>query len=1608
MPYGITINGDLRGFYQYTTTGSSSITMDGQTIFFAPYEKGGIQDGIPLKVTDASDGGHTDTLFDTANLQPWFTNAFAYDPQDRLSGKDTVNDDGTSTKTVFDTGTEPWSSETSAFDAYQRLQSQRVVFDGGSQQVKQYDPNNTHPYTELDIDEDATGKPTAVQMKFDGQNSTADFSAVGQVLGSALGRALAPNNQFVQLAAGTVIGAIGQKLAQAFAASLTTNGATFDPATVFANFNVSLAGAGASSVASFLVAELGTALHLDGFGGQLFNASAGGFTGSVASQVATKMAQGASFDLAIGTINFADAAASAAYGVSALFGSFLAHEFVPAQTHEGAVAGQLFGAIGSAAGISAALSGALGTVLGFIVPGLGSLIGTILGTLIGDAFGNVPHPAAVDLLDQAGTLYAATHYQVSASDGGDYSTPDQLAVPALAIINAYLGAVKGAAFDHFKQVTLGYQANPVFYIDGVPGHPAIGEYLYPNAAVQAAALDVLQNTEVIGGDLLMKRAHQNSSSNHPQAPVVDPGSNGDPGATGSNTLASAAEQLAVMSGDLGVAQDYENYLNNREAINALMAANPNSAFTAGWIATFARVNELGLNHVNISDFLGGLVGYLDSVNKAGLGAVAANATVSHGGANDSVITVAIKTSNGVEVPGSLAAFADATTIASDATGQTVQFQFGGNLNAGGFQRLGAGAAAGNGVNDLWFGGDAGQTFSGSGGHDILAGGSGNDIIHGGDGWDFIQGGAGNDQLFGDAGNDILRGGAGNDRLDGGSGFDTAVYGGPVGSYTLVSYNGALGVLTHGTEGSDRLQGIENLQFTDTAIAAGAVAAFDGLAYIASYPDLITAYGLNPQSGFEHYVGSGFAEGRSISFDPLQYIASNADLITAFGLNPLAGEQHYIANGYYEHRQTTSFDPFEYIASNADLITAFGLNPLAGEQHYIANGYYEHRSTTSFDAVEYLASNPDLIAAFGLNPLPGEKHYITNGFNEHRPTASFDAMEYLASNPDLIQAGYTPASAAQQYVSAGYFQHRPTTSFDALEYMASNPGMIAAGWTPAIALQHYVNNGYFEHYPTTTFDAVEYLASNPDLIAAGFTPASALQHYVNHGYFENRPTTTFDALEYIASNPDLIAAGFTPASALQHYVSNGFFEHRPTTSFDALEYIASNPDLIAGHATPAQALQHYVSNGFFEHRPTTSFDVVEYIASNPDLIAGHATPAQALQHYVSNGFFEHRPTTSFDALEYIASNPDLIAGHATPAQALQHYVSNGFFEHRATTSFDAAEYLASNPDLIAAGFTPAAALQHYVGAGYFEHRATTSFDALEYVASNKDLIHTIGLDTTAAEAQYIATGYYQGRALASFDAAQYLANYPDLAAGYGSNNLVAARQHYITNGFDEGRTDNHAPVMTVASADVSASAGQTLQATSLFSATDADNDTLVYELYDNSPAADSGHFAVNGTVVPANTPFAVSAAQLAQTAFVAGAAGASDDLFVWASDNKVVSNMSEFHVNVAANHAPVMTVASADVSASAGQTLQATSLFSATDADNDTLSYGLYDNSPAANSGHFAVNGTVVPANTAFAVSAAQLAQTTFIAGAAGTSDDLFVWASDNKVVSNMSEFHILV
>jgi hypothetical protein len=114
-------------------------------------------------------------------------------------------------------------------------------------------------------------------------------------------------------------------------------------------------------------------------------------------------------------------------------------------------------------------------------------------------------------------------------------------------------------------------------------------------------------------------------------------------------------------------------------------------------------------------------------------------------------------------------------------------------------------------------------------------------------------------------------------------------------------------------------------------------------------------------------------------------------------------------------------------------------------------------------------------------------------------------------------------------------------------------------------------------------------------------------------------------------------------------------------------------------------------------------------------------------------------------------------------------------------------------------------------------------------------------------------------------------------------------------------------MTVPSANVAATAGQVFSASSLFSATDTDGDTLTYGLYDATSAANCGHFVVNGTVVPSEFVYSVTAAQLAQTSFVAGAGGSSDELRVIAFDGQTYSNNSIFtylHVNTASPAGPV--------------------------------------------------------------------------------------------------------
>ena len=174
---------------------------------------------------------------------------------------------------------------------------------------------------------------------------------------------------------------------------------------------------------------------------------------------------------------------------------------------------------------------------------------------------------------------------------------------------------------------------------------------------------------------------------------------------------------------------------------------------------------------------------------------------------------------------------------------------------------------------------------------------------------------------------------------------------------------------------------------------------------------------------------------------------------------------------------------------------------------------------------------------------------------------------------------------------------------------------------------------------------------------------------------------------------------------------------------------------------------------------------------------------------------------------------------------------------------------------------------------------------------------------------------------------------DLRAGSpdGTDDVSNVEFFQFSNGTIAGGV-NQAPVASAA--DFLASKLQSVGVSSLFSAFDADNDTLTYAFHDLTADPNSGHFTVNGVVMPANATFVLTAAQLAQTSFTAGRI--SDDLIVNVYDGVAHSEVKEFHVNVPANHAPILTAP--DFSATRGQVIAASSLFSAFDADNDTLTY----------------------------------------------------------------------
>ncbi len=105
--------------------------------------------------------------------------------------------------------------------------------------------------------------------------------------------------------------------------------------------------------------------------------------------------------------------------------------------------------------------------------------------------------------------------------------------------------------------------------------------------------------------------------------------------------------------------------------------------------------------------------------------------------------------------------------------------------------------------------------------------SANNVLYGNGGADTLIGGNGHDALVGDADNDILIGGGGDDILFGGDGSDTAQYSGALSDYNIYYVGRDLYVSSAG-EGTDRLYGVDFLQFSDQTVDLNAPLSVGGI------------------------------------------------------------------------------------------------------------------------------------------------------------------------------------------------------------------------------------------------------------------------------------------------------------------------------------------------------------------------------------------------------------------------------------------------------------------------------------------------------------------------------------------------------------------------------------------------------------------------------------------------------------------------------------------------------------------------------------------------------------------------------------------------------------
>lgn len=679
------------------------------------------------------------------------------------------------------------------------------------------------------------------------------YGQLGAVFGSTLSRLMGPDNVWESIGTGALLSTIGANVGQELDLA---EGFLFDrngnPIRGFEDFPADLAAAGLGAVGSYLMAEWVQHWGLGEFG----TGAATSATGAAIGQIADNLVHlGETINGQIVQWNTGIGSGGLYLNATANFlGSFLASELIEFDTIGGQIGASVGSAVGglyaagvfSSAASSAATTGFAAFVKALSLPAgpvgafIGAFVGYILGGLIGSLLSGKPKAQAELAWSEQAQQYQTA--RVWAKNGGSKDGARSLAESVSGTVNGVLATIGGKVLDgeSVRIGTYGQWGKKFIYWDETPTSSSqtvkfsdAGGLI--NHGTYIALSDIA--SRLAGGNIYIKRALA--------ATIAQSGGNA------TNAEISGAAGLfstETLLGNVIIAQDYTQYVANADAIVGLLAAQPNSSFTAGWMVTLQRAKELGLDKRAVSDWVGGWSTFLDEAAEARIDGEAITPSsiflgfdrsdrtrlFSFADASGSFIGLfedTIDTFHTDDIHGTSGA--DGIILTGDSLTNATGLQI---LRAG--QDVGAHASwsveiaahiyAGAG-NDIVKGGDLGNDLFGEDGNDLLVGGKLDDWIFGGAGDDrlfagrfsdtgvelefsfadnstgaidsagranggngnYLSGEAGDDRLYGGKGSDWLAGGAGTDRLYGGDGGD------------ILDGGAGIGDLQYGGAGSDQ-------------------------------------------------------------------------------------------------------------------------------------------------------------------------------------------------------------------------------------------------------------------------------------------------------------------------------------------------------------------------------------------------------------------------------------------------------------------------------------------------------------------------------------------------------------------------------------------------------------------------------------------------------------------------------------------------------------------------------------------------------------------------------------------------------------------------------------